>query len=94
MWGTVYLFVVVAAILAGVFLVIYFVNSYTNRLLIEEFKEQWTDNLQAIPCNKLKVEDVWVKGFPKLLTESAFRLLDINKDGVLDIVMGFATGRS
>ena len=93
MWGVVYLFIFSAAILASVFLVIYFVNSYTNKLLLEEFKEQWTESLTALPCSDFEVEDVWVKGFPKLLTESAFRLVDVNRDGVLDIIMGFATGK-
>jgi len=26
------------------------------------------------------------------MTESALRLLDVNKDGVLDVLLGFATG--
>ncbi|XP_076457343.1 uncharacterized protein LOC143291388 [Babylonia areolata] len=43
-------------------------------------------------CDQVEVEDVWVVGFPKLLTESAFRLVDVNQDGVLDVILGFATG--
>ncbi|XP_005096752.1 uncharacterized protein LOC101850327 [Aplysia californica] len=46
----------------------------------------------VIGCDKVEVEDVWVVGVPKLLTESAFRLVDVNQDGVLDVVLGFATG--
>ena len=46
----------------------------------------------VIGCDQVKVEDVWVVGFPKLLTESAFRLVDVNGDGVLDVILGFATG--
>ncbi len=42
---------------------------------------------------QITVEDVWVRGFPKLITESAFRMLDLNQDGVLDVVYGFGTGR-
>jgi len=42
---------------------------------------------------KLSVEDVWVSGFAKLMTESALRLVDVNRDGVLDVLLGFATGR-
>ncbi|ESP00009.1 hypothetical protein LOTGIDRAFT_113097 [Lottia gigantea] len=45
-----------------------------------------------VGCDKIEVEDVWVVGIPKFLTESAFRLVDINKDGVLDVIMGFGTG--
>src|SRR5262245_22046045 len=31
-----------------------------------------------LPCDNIEVRDVWVEQFPKLLTESAFRLLDVN----------------
>ena len=46
-----------------------------------------------IGCDTVEVEDVWVASFPKLLTESAFRLVDVNQDGVLDVILGFATGK-
>jgi len=45
-----------------------------------------------VGCGELTVDDVWVSGFAKLMTESALRLLDVNKDGVLDVLLGFATG--
>lgn len=45
-----------------------------------------------LPCDTFKVEDVWVRNFPMLLTNSAFRMVDINGDGVDDIILGFATG--
>lgn len=44
------------------------------------------------PCDNIKVEDVWVKQFPKLLTESAFRTVDVNSDGIEDVIFGYATG--
>jgi len=34
-----------------------------------------------------------VSGFAKLMTESAVRLLDVNDDQVLDVLIGFATGQ-
>jgi len=43
-------------------------------------------------CGELSVSDVWVSGFAKLMTESSLRLLDVNADGVLDVLLGFATG--
>ena len=46
-----------------------------------------------IGCDTVEVEDVWVASFPKLLTESAFRLVDVNQDGVLDVILGFAAGK-
>ncbi|XP_035703612.1 uncharacterized protein LOC110843502 isoform X2 [Folsomia candida] len=47
---------------------------------------------QFVPCDNFEVTDVWVQQFPKLLTESAFRLVDVNGDGVDDIIFGYATG--
>lgn len=46
-----------------------------------------------IGCDTVEMEDVWVASFPKLLTESAFRLVDVNQDGVLDVILGFASGK-
>ncbi|KAK3107822.1 hypothetical protein FSP39_022986 [Pinctada imbricata] len=43
-------------------------------------------------CDEISVEDVWTVGLPKLNTESAIRMIDVNKDGVLDIILGFGTG--
>ncbi|CAG7820626.1 unnamed protein product [Allacma fusca] len=47
---------------------------------------------KLLPCDNIVVEDVWVKHFPKFLTESSFRSLDINQDGTDDIIFGYATG--
>jgi len=44
-------------------------------------------------CGELSVSEVWVSGFAKLMTESAVRLLDVNDDQVLDVLIGFATGQ-
>lgn len=44
-------------------------------------------------CSNVKVKDVWAKTFPMLGTESAFRLIDLNHDDVLDVVLGFSTGK-
>lgn len=46
----------------------------------------------VVGCNYIQVEDVWTVGLPKLNTESSFRLVDVNQDGVLDIIFGFGTG--
>lgn len=45
-----------------------------------------------IGCSKMSVEDVWVVGVPKLTTESSIRLVDVNQDGELDVILGFGTG--
>lgn len=87
-------------------LVVYFVNKHeknksvlqdANKLLPSAFKfvkdKQKTDFSNIVGCDNIQVEDVWTLGLPKLLTESAFRLVDVNQDGILDIIVGFATGR-
>lgn len=43
-------------------------------------------------CSKITVEDVWVKGIPKLTTESALRMVEANGDDILDVIIGFGTG--
>jgi hypothetical protein len=40
----------------------------------------------------VQIEVIWTSGFPKLLTETAFRLVDCNSDGVLDVIFGYGTG--
>ena len=44
-------------------------------------------------CDVISVDDVWTAGFPKLSTESAIRMVDVNLDGILDVIIGFATGK-
>ncbi|CAF1947391.1 unnamed protein product [Rotaria magnacalcarata] len=40
----------------------------------------------------VQIEVIWTSGFPKLITETAFRLVDCNSDGILDVIFGFGTG--
>jgi hypothetical protein len=40
----------------------------------------------------VEIEVLWTSGFPKLITESAFRLVDCNSDGILDVIFGYGTG--
>jgi hypothetical protein len=51
-----------------------------------------TSTSNIIGCDEIQVDDIWTAGYPKLMTESALRLLDVNDDGVLDVLIGFATG--
>ncbi|XP_053372852.1 uncharacterized protein LOC128546395 [Mercenaria mercenaria] len=84
-------------------LVVYFVNKHEqNKAKLHDkipqgaFKfiseKKMRDFSDIIGCDHIEVEDVWTVGIPKLLTESSFRLVDVNQDGVLDIIVGFATG--
>lgn len=85
-------------------LVVYFVNKHNKSLLVQTdhikssvstfvSQQQMPDFSDIVGCDHIEVEDVWTVGIPKLLTESAFRLVDVNQDGVLDIILGFATGK-
>ena len=42
-------------------------------------------------CDRFYVEDVWTVGFPKRFSRSAMRLVDVNRDGVPDVVFGYGT---
>lgn len=46
-----------------------------------------------IPCTNLRPKDVWIRSFPKLTSEAALKLNDVNKDEILDIIVGYGTGK-
>lgn len=48
------------------------------------------ENVEA--CDVLKTKKVWHTNLPKLMTETAVRLNDVNGDGVKDIIISFSTG--
>nr|CAD7262575.1 unnamed protein product [Timema shepardi] len=52
----------------------------------------WKSPLTTVPCTDLLVQDVWIQTFPKLTSESAVRVSDLNQDGVLDVILGYGTG--
>lgn len=43
-------------------------------------------------CDKVSATKVWHSSFPKLMTETAVRLNDVNQDGIDDLMIGFSTG--
>ncbi|XP_055329557.1 uncharacterized protein LOC129582151 isoform X2 [Paramacrobiotus metropolitanus] len=58
---------------------------------IHRRKRTTTDNF-PLGCTDLKVTDIWNATFARLLTESTIRMLDVNGDGIDDVISGFATG--
>ncbi|KAJ3662550.1 hypothetical protein Zmor_006894 [Zophobas morio] len=48
--------------------------------------------IKLLPCSNLKVTDVWATNLPILTTDSPVRILDLDNDGVEDIIFGFGTG--
>ena len=50
-------------------------------------------NIEYGPCHDLEIIPVWQKKLPKFTSESNIRLINITNDDVLDIVLGFGTGK-
>ncbi|CAH1119834.1 unnamed protein product [Phaedon cochleariae] len=48
--------------------------------------------VRLLPCDNLKVTDVWSINLPKLTTDSPVRTIDVDNDGTEDILFGFGTG--
>lgn len=44
-----------------------------------------------LPCTMFSLTNVWYHSFPKLTSETAIRLNDVNHDGILDIILGYGT---
>jgi hypothetical protein len=87
----VYLLLIAGGLSALAFVIVYLVQNYADQWLNIEKKPSW-HNQTVVGCTSVSVEQVWVSGIPKLMTESSFRLVDVNRDGVPDILFGFATG--
>lgn len=45
-----------------------------------------------IPCTEINTQDVWVKVFPKLVSEAPIKVADLNGDKIEDIIIGYGTG--
>lgn len=49
---------------------------------------------EQTPCTQMSVSKVWSKAFTRLSTESPVRKVDVNADGVIDIVLGYGVDDS
>lgn len=49
--------------------------------------------VKLLPCSKLSVIDVWSIKLPRIISESPIRTLDVNEDGVEDVIFGYGTGK-
>lgn len=47
-----------------------------------------------VPCTTIGTQDVWVRTFPKFISEAPLKLNDVNKDGIEDIIVGYGTGKT
>jgi hypothetical protein len=91
--------VVSLVIIAGLVLfIVYLVESFTNHWKLSPLFRSGglpaNKTETVVGCSHIEIEDVWVRGVPKLITESSIRLVDVNEDGILDVVIGFGTGKS
>lgn len=48
---------------------------------------------RLVPCSELKVTETWTASFPHLTSEAEVRVLDVNQDGIDDVMLGFGTGK-
>ncbi|CAH1113366.1 unnamed protein product [Psylliodes chrysocephalus] len=94
-----YVFAALSILIGLIILVVVLVSIYPLPLgkfrdwLIK--KSQRADDFKVnklLPCDSLKVTDVWSVNLPKLTTDSPVRILDVNSDGTDDIIFGFGTG--
>lgn len=46
---------------------------------------------ELLPCSDIKVTNIWTVSFPKFISESPLRTIDINKDSIDDVIYGFGT---
>lgn len=48
-------------------------------------------SVKLLPCKDLKITDIWTVSLPKFISEAPMRSLDVNSDGIEDIIIGFGT---
>ena len=65
--------------------------SVQNSVPLDYYHNFTTSNSHLQSCSGFKVEQIWRRDFEKLQTDSSTRLVDTNKDGIDDIIMGFGT---
>lgn len=50
------------------------------------------NNSEMVPCTRLTIHKVWSKAISRLNSETPVRKVDLNGDGVEDIVIGYGIG--
>ncbi|XP_060520035.1 uncharacterized protein LOC132698145 isoform X2 [Cylas formicarius] len=91
-----YVFAALSVLIGLIALVVVLVSLYPLPLdklrdwVISTAKIEKTPKL--LPCSNLKITDVWTVNLPTLITDSPVRSLDVNGDGIDDILFGFGTG--
>ncbi|XP_054712627.1 uncharacterized protein LOC129222185 [Uloborus diversus] len=92
-WAPIFYFLVtLSSIISVIGLVVFLINIFMKNASSSNHLNKAHNTLKLVPCTKITTQDVWVKTFPMLTTETAIRLNDINADGIEDIILGFGTG--
>lgn len=47
------------------------------------------DSIEIVPCTRITVQKVWTRVVARVNSESPLRKLDVNGDGVLDVIVGY-----
>lgn len=55
-----------------------------------DFSQAFNFMDEVNPCTQITVNKIWSKAYSKLSTESPIRKVDVNADGIEDIIVGFA----
>ncbi|XP_055547055.1 uncharacterized protein LOC129731241 [Wyeomyia smithii] len=59
-----------------------------NSLLYSGTDES-NSSLEVVPCTQITVQKVWTRVIARVNSESPLRKLDVNGDGVLDVIVGY-----
>ena len=51
-----------------------------------------SESVEIVGCQSIEIVPVWQVKIPKLIVEGSTRMLHVNNDQVLDVVLGFGTG--
>ncbi|XP_014251713.1 uncharacterized protein LOC106667930 isoform X2 [Cimex lectularius] len=49
--------------------------------------------LNIIPCSDFTGKDIWYKTFPWMKSEAALVMVDVNQDGIDDVIIGYSTNQ-
>ena len=74
--------------------VIIFFTIYLYRLKDSLYFSSNSSKSSQTSCDRLSTTIVWNTTFPMLTIESALRLVDVDNDTVLDVIVPFGTGMS
>lgn len=67
-------------------------NTHFVKKVLNNQQTSLDDESNFASCDELYATKVWHTTMPKLMTETAVRLNDVNEDGVDDLMVGFSTG--